>query len=130
MAGPIQKASTADPSAADPTHHHDATPLEYPSAVAFTVEPAPMFAASIVEKIRPGPSCRPATKKSDAPRTRRPIQRPNPMRRAEYESRRASWRVIERIARALFLQIARGRNAGDAGGLRARADDGGGERVR
>ena len=42
-----------------------------------TVEPAPMLAASIVEKIRPGPSRRLATKKSGAPRTRRPIQSPS-----------------------------------------------------
>jgi hypothetical protein len=46
--------------------------------VAPTVDPAPMFAASIVEKIRPGPSCRPATKKSFVPDTRRPIHKPSP----------------------------------------------------
>jgi hypothetical protein len=42
-----------------------------------------MFAASIVAKMRPGPSCRPATKKSPAPRTRRPIQAPNAMSASE-----------------------------------------------
>src|SRR5438445_11494488 len=113
MAGPIQKASTADPSAADPTHHHAATPLEYPSAVAFTVEPAPIFAASIVEKIRPGPSWRPATKKSLAPRTRRPTTTPTVISAAEYTTRTARWRFTGKRA-PLAFHIARGGNAGDA----------------
>jgi hypothetical protein len=45
--------------------------------VALTVEPAPMFAASMVEKISPGPSWRPATRKSALVCTRRPIQSPS-----------------------------------------------------
>src|SRR5712691_9336214 len=92
MAGPIQNPRIADPSAADPTHHHAATPPEYPRPVAPTVDPPPMFAASMVEKMSPGPSRRPATKKSFVPETRRPIHRPRPMRSAEYERSSASWR--------------------------------------
>jgi hypothetical protein len=51
--------------------------------VAPTVDPAPMFAASMVEKMSPGPSRRLATKKSEAPRRRRPIQRPSAMSATE-----------------------------------------------
>ena len=83
IAGPTENASTVDPIAADPTHHHAATPLRYPSAVAPTVDPAPILAASIVEKISPGPSRRPATKKSSVPRTRRPSQRPSAINASE-----------------------------------------------
>jgi hypothetical protein len=36
-----------------------------------------MFAASTVEKINQGPSCRPATKKALVVRTRRPIHNPS-----------------------------------------------------
>ena len=85
--GPIQSASMRDPIAADPTHHHAAMPPTYPREVAPTVEPAPMLAASMVEKMSPGPSRRPATKKSDAPRTRRPIHRPNAISATEYAER-------------------------------------------
>ena len=43
-----------------------------------TVAPAPMLAASIDEKMRPGPRLRPATKKSLLPRTSRDVHRPKP----------------------------------------------------
>src|SRR5215475_9384938 len=85
-----------------------------------------MFAASIVEKMSPGPRRRPATKKSVVPETRRPIQRPRPTRSAEYPSRRPSWSDIDR---ALLWQIARGGHAGGAGRLAHGADDGGGDGV-
>ena len=82
----VQNASTSDPVPADPTHHHADTPCEYPMPVAPTVDPAPMLAASIVEKMRPGPSCRPATKKSDAPRTSAD-QRPSTISASEMQQR-------------------------------------------
>src|SRR5207302_10197066 len=41
-----------------------------------TVDPAPMLAASIDARISPGPSHRPATKKSALCRTKRAVHRP------------------------------------------------------
>src|SRR5947207_13542126 len=93
MDGPSQNARIVVPTAADPTHRQAAIPCEKPIPVAPTVDPAPMLAASIVEKIRPGPRLRPATKKSDALRTRRPIQRPSAISATEYEPRMTMWRV-------------------------------------
>ena len=74
--GPIQSARTTVPKPAEPTHHHAATPSRYPKLAACTVEPAPMLAASRVASRSPGPSVRPATKKSAVPATRRPIASP------------------------------------------------------
>ena len=85
--GPTQNASTSDPIPAEPTHHQTATPVRYARDVAPTVDPAPIFPASIVAKMSPGPSRRPATKKSDAPRTRRPIHRPIAISASEYVRR-------------------------------------------
>ena len=48
-----------------------------PPGDGWTVDPAPMFAATNVANTRPGPSPRPATKKSPALFTRRPIHRPS-----------------------------------------------------
>ena len=76
MRGPTVKARIAEPMAAEPTHHQAAIPSRYPRPAAPTVEPAPMLAATMVEKSRPGPSARPATKKSPLVFTRRPIHRP------------------------------------------------------
>jgi hypothetical protein len=67
MRGPTEKARISDPIPADPFHHHALKPSLKPSAVAPTVELAPILAARNVEKIRPGPSRRPPTKKSLAP---------------------------------------------------------------
>jgi len=77
MRGPTQKARRRDPIPADPTHHQAEIPVEYPRPEAPMIEPAPMLAARNVEKIRPGPSCRSATKKLLLPLTRLDIQRPN-----------------------------------------------------
>src|SRR5207253_2625637 len=74
------------------------------------IDPAPRFAASIVEKMRPGPSVRPATKKSPAPRTRRPMYKPIPINASEYTVRTMRWRFT--WVGSLALQIARRRNAG------------------
>src|SRR5439155_13604145 len=127
MAGPIQNARTREPMAAEPTHHQATTPFRYPRDVAPTVEPAPMFAASIVEKTSPGPRRRPATKKSEAPATLRPIHRPSPISASEYEARRTRCRLNDRgsIAQArLPDEIAEGGNAGDAGRLTCGTHDG------
>jgi hypothetical protein len=66
------------PQPADPTHHHAPSPSLYASPAAPTVEPAPMLAASIDARMRPGPRLRPATKNSLLPRTRREVQIPSP----------------------------------------------------
>ena len=69
MRGPIQSASTdrSDRRRSDPPprrqRRRDSRGRSRRSSIR-----APMFAASIVEKIRPGPSPRPATKKSFVPR--------------------------------------------------------------
>jgi hypothetical protein len=47
------------------------------------MEPAPMFAARKVEKIRPGPSLRSATKKLPLPSTLRETHRPKRTRAPE-----------------------------------------------
>ena len=57
-------AKIVDASPAEPTHHQALMPSRYASPAAPTVEPAPMFAASIDEKTSPAPIDRPATKKS------------------------------------------------------------------
>ena len=60
-----------------------------------------MLAASIVEKIRPGPSRRPATKKSCVVRTRRPIHRPRAICAAEYTTSSARYAISARRERRL-----------------------------
>jgi hypothetical protein len=57
------------------------------------VDPPPMFAARNVAKSSPGPSRRPATKKSAAPLTRRAIHTPSAICADEYR------RMIRRYAR-------------------------------
>jgi hypothetical protein len=57
-------ANSIDAVPAEPTHHHALIPSRYARPAAPTVEPAPILAASIVAKMRPPPSERPATKKS------------------------------------------------------------------
>src|SRR5207244_11662583 len=84
MRGPTHSASAIDPIPAEPTHHHAARPSRYPSPVAPIVDPPPMFAARNVAKISPGPSRRPATKKSLDPRTLRLIHTPSATCAAEY----------------------------------------------
>ena len=74
---------------ADPFHHQALSPSENPSDVAPTVELAPMLAARNVDRMRPGPNPRPATKKSLA-RARRPIHRPSAMKSAAYPMRSAN----------------------------------------
>ena len=51
---------------AEPTHHQAERPRSYPNPAAPTVDPAPILAASNVEKSKPVPSRLPATKKSEA----------------------------------------------------------------
>lgn len=80
MRGPTQTASASDPMAADPFHHQALMPSANARPAAPTVEPAPMLAASTVEKSSGAVSVRPATKKSLLPRTSRPIHRPMPVR--------------------------------------------------
>jgi hypothetical protein len=74
--GPMNSARNTDPIAAEPFHHHALMPSWYPSPVAPTVAPAPMFDASTVVKISGALSRRPATKKSALPRTNRATIRP------------------------------------------------------
>src|SRR5215510_4848451 len=69
--GPSSVANTKVPILAEPTHHHAERPKRKPSPVAPTVDPAPRLAARNVVKIRPGPSLRPATRKSEDVLTRR-----------------------------------------------------------
>jgi hypothetical protein len=69
------------PIAAEPDHHQADSPWRYPSPVAPTVEPAPMFAARRVTNTIPAGSMRPATKKSPEARTRRLTHSPAPTRR-------------------------------------------------
>src|SRR5262249_20663485 len=71
--GPSNIASTIVPMLAEPTHHHAERPKRKPSPVAPTVDPAPRLAARNVVKINPALKLRPATRKSDADRTRRPM---------------------------------------------------------
>ena len=68
----------SDPSPADPTHHHALKPSRYASPVAPSVEPAPMFAASIEAKMSAGPRLRPAKKKALLLRTNLAVQMPRP----------------------------------------------------
>ncbi len=63
------------------------------SPAAPTVEPAPMLPARNVAKTSPGPSDRPATKKSPVARTRRPIHRPIAAISSEYATSRRSVRL-------------------------------------
>ena len=65
-----------EPIPAEAFHHQAPRPIRYPMLAAPTVEPAPMLAARNVAKTSNGGRRRPATKKSDAPRTRRPIHSP------------------------------------------------------
>src|SRR5215471_5444103 len=71
--GPSNVASTNVPMLAEPTHHHAERPKRKPSPVAPTVDPAPRLAARNVVKINPALKLRPATRKSEADRTRRPM---------------------------------------------------------
>ena len=50
-AGRSRTRAASDPMAADPFHHQALSPSRYPRPVAPTVEPAPMLAASTVEKM-------------------------------------------------------------------------------
>ncbi len=77
MRGPSQNASSSDPMPAEPTHHQAEIPSVYASPEAPISEPAPMFAARTVEKTRPGPSLRSATKKLPLPSTRRETRKPS-----------------------------------------------------
>jgi hypothetical protein len=81
-----------DPIPAEPTHHQADIPSRYPSPEAPMIEPAPMFAAKKVEKVRPGPSFLSATKNESAPLTRLEIQSPSAIRPREYATRTPSWR--------------------------------------
>src|SRR5688572_7046357 len=68
-----------------------------------------MFAASIVAKIRPGPSLRPATKKSLLWRTSRAVHRPSATTATEYttSSRRwmdIYWRGVPQRPRVILLR--------------------------
>ena len=81
--GPTQKASSSEPMPADPFHHQALRPSRYPMPVAPTVDPAPMFAASTVEKSSQALRLRPATKNALVLRTRRLTAKPSPSRAAE-----------------------------------------------
>src|SRR5947209_6685643 len=83
MRGPTNCDNRKHPMEADPTHHHAPIPNRYPSPAAPTVDPAPMFAARNVAKILPGPSLRPATRKSDEVLTRLLIHSPTLIRNSE-----------------------------------------------
>src|SRR4029453_175449 len=57
---------------------HAFGPSLYRRPATLTVAPAPMFAASIDARTRPGPSLRPATKNALLVRTNRAVHRPRP----------------------------------------------------
>src|SRR5262245_33632929 len=127
----MPKASRTDPMAAEPTHHQALMPCWYARPVAPTVEPAPIFAASIVENMRPGPKRRLATKKSDELRTRRPIHSPSAIRDSEYVARMKMWiftlvqlKTENRERLAPLLHVSSSRIAGEAGRLAGRPDNG------
>src|SRR6185369_15910202 len=72
-----------------------------------------------------------ATKKSAAPWTRRPIQRPSAISASEYARRMPRWRFIDDgPKRAALLHVARGRITGNAGRLSCGADDRVGDDLR
>ena len=66
----------------------------YPMPVALTVEPAPMFAASIVEKMSPGPSASPATKEIRRDVHALPIQRPECHQAEQARPRMTTWKFV------------------------------------
>ena len=92
-----------------------AEPLAVARLAAPTVDPAPMFAASIVANSSSAGRARPATKKSRGPRTRRPIHAPSATSPTEYASRRGQMRVHEELdvaRRRSASEVSDGRNAG------------------
>ena len=62
---------------AEPIHHQADTPSRKPAPAAPIVEPPPMFAARSVAASSPGPSERPATKKSLDPLSRSDTHKPS-----------------------------------------------------
>src|SRR5688500_7992865 len=94
-----------------------------------------MFAARMVAKSRKPDSRRPATKKSEVPRTSRPTQRPRATRPAKYSARSTSWSVIGRRVGGAGGSGSRGevaerRNAARGGCLPDRSHDGFGGHLR